>query len=283
MTNAAQKTPISLLQELCAQQGMTPDYKLMSVEGAVHAPTFMYRVQVNEVVATATGQSKKKAKHAAAKAVLERLLSKDGEYPQGFLSDGVTVNAENLTEIISEPAAVPAAEENVEGNPVGALQELCMKRKWQPPYYETEKATGLPHEKVFSIMCVVDNHTTSGEGKSKRLAKRQAADNMLKRLKALKVVSDEEEEAAKGSKRGEDDDEHNSSVVDDKDSESTVAEQNSSLIGVKDSESTITDKSSALTIHSGSGDLNTKENSCGGGGGDDAGIVKCPEVVPDDI
>ncbi|XP_035223630.1 interferon-inducible double-stranded RNA-dependent protein kinase activator A homolog isoform X1 [Stegodyphus dumicola] len=197
MTNAAQKTPISLLQELCAQQGMTPDYKLMSVEGAVHAPTFMYRVQVNEVVATATGQSKKKAKHAAAKAVLERLLSKDGEYPQGFLSDGVTVNAENLTEIISEPAAVPAAEENVEGNPVGALQELCMKRKWQPPYYETEKATGLPHEKVFSIMCVVDNHTTSGEGKSKRLAKRQAADNMLKRLKALKVVSDEEEEAAK--------------------------------------------------------------------------------------
>lgn len=101
MTNAAQKTPISLLQELCAQQGMTPDYKLMSVEGAVHAPTFMYRVQVNEVVATATGQSKKKAKHAAAKAILERLLGKDGEFSQGFQSDGVTVNAETLNEIIS--------------------------------------------------------------------------------------------------------------------------------------------------------------------------------------
>lgn len=101
MTNAAQKTPISLLQELCAQQGMTPDYKLVSVEGAVHAPTFMYRVQVNDVVASATGQSKKKAKHAAAKAVLERLLAQDGEFHQGFMSDGVTVNAETLNEIIS--------------------------------------------------------------------------------------------------------------------------------------------------------------------------------------
>ncbi|XP_054713955.1 RISC-loading complex subunit tarbp2-like [Uloborus diversus] len=197
IANAAQKTPISLLQELCAQQGMTPDYKLMSVEGAVHAPTFMYRVQVNQVVATATGQSKKKAKHAAAKAVLERLLSQDGEYPQGFVSDGVTINAESLNEVISEASAAPTEEENISGNPVGALQELCMKMRWQPPYYETEKASGLPHEKVFSIMCVVDKFTTTGEGKSKRLAKRQAADNMLKRLKALKYISDDEEEAAK--------------------------------------------------------------------------------------
>ncbi|XP_015911790.1 protein Loquacious [Parasteatoda tepidariorum] len=197
MTNTAQKTPISLLQELCAQKGMTPDYKLMSVEGAVHAPTFMYRVSVNEIIASATGQSKKKAKHAAAKAVLEKLLSEEGGFKEGFVSDNVTVNAESLNEIISEPLAVPIAEENAADNPVGALQELCMKQRWQPPYYETEKATGLPHEKVFSILCMVDKFTTSGEGKSKRLAKRQAADNMLKRLTELKVISPDEEEAVK--------------------------------------------------------------------------------------
>lgn len=101
MTNAAQKTPISLLQELCATHSMNPDYQLMSVEGAVHAPTFMYRVQVNEIVATATGQSKKKAKHAAAKAVLEQLLSEEGGYKEGFVSDGVMVNAETLNDVIS--------------------------------------------------------------------------------------------------------------------------------------------------------------------------------------
>ncbi|GIY26535.1 RISC-loading complex subunit tarbp2 [Caerostris extrusa] len=214
MSNAAQKTPISLLQELCAINGINPEYQLMSVEGAVHAPTFMYRVRVNEVVATATGQSKKKAKHAAAKAALEALLTKEGGFQDGFASDGVLVNAENLNEIIAEAAVVPAVDENCSKNPVGALQELCMKMKWQPPYYETEKATGLPHEKIFSIMCMVDSFQTSGEGKSKRLAKRQAADKMLIRLKALNIITKDEEEAARGSKQPEDGVSNRSSACD---------------------------------------------------------------------
>ncbi|CAL1288981.1 unnamed protein product [Larinioides sclopetarius] len=205
MSNAAQKTPISLLQELCATNGINPDYQLMSVEGAVHAPTFMYRVRVNDVVATATGQSKKKAKHAAAKAVLEILLSEDGLFKEGFVSDGVLVNSQTLNDIIAESVTAPPIDESCSKNPVGALQELCMKMRWQPPYYETEKATGLPHEKVFSIMCMVDNFQTSGEGKSKRLAKRQAAENMLNRLKALNIISEDEEEAAKGANQPEDD------------------------------------------------------------------------------
>ncbi|XP_055925038.1 RISC-loading complex subunit tarbp2-like isoform X2 [Argiope bruennichi] len=204
MSNAAQKTPISLLQELCATNGINPDYQLMSVEGAVHAPTFMYRVRVNDVVATATGQSKKKAKHAAAKAVLEILLSEDGLFKEGFVSEGVTVNFQTLNDVIAESVSAPPVDENCSKNPVGALQEMCMKMRWQPPYYETEKATGLPHEKVFSIMCMVDNFQTSGEGKSKRLAKRQAAENMLNRLKALNIISEDEEEAARGAKQPED-------------------------------------------------------------------------------
>ncbi|GFU60897.1 hypothetical protein NPIL_53041 [Nephila pilipes] len=219
MSNAAQKTPISLLQELCATNGINPDYQLMSVEGAVHAPTFMYRVRVNEVVATATGQSKKKAKHAAAKAVLEALLTEEGGFKDGFISDGVFVDAANLNDIIAEATTAPPVDENSSKNPVGALQELCMKMRWQPPYYETEKATGLPHEKVFSIMCMVDNFQTSGEGKSKRLAKRQAADNMLNRLKALNIITDDEEEAVKGSMKPEDDVSNRSSALHDTDSD----------------------------------------------------------------
>ncbi|GFR06918.1 RISC-loading complex subunit TARBP2 [Trichonephila clavata] len=179
----------------------------------------MYRVRVNEVVATATGQSKKKAKHAAAKAVLEALLTEEGGFKEGFLSDGVLVNAENLNDIIAEATTAPPVDETSSKNPVGALQELCMKMRWQPPYYETEKATGLPHEKVFSIMCMVDNFQTSGEGKSKRLAKRQAADNMLIRLKALNIVTDDEEEAVKGPKKPEDDASYRSSMLYDRESD----------------------------------------------------------------
>lgn len=191
-SNPAQKTPISLLQELCAQQGITPDYKLISVEGAVHAPTFMYRVQIGEAVATGTGQSKKKAKHAAAKAILEQLLSSQGQFGEGFVSDGVTVNAESLDQITATPSQSATQEEGVPGNPVGALQEKCMKMRWQPPFYETEEEKGLPHERVFTIACYVDHLVEKGEGKSKRLAKRQAAHNMLKRLKDLEGKDEEE-------------------------------------------------------------------------------------------
>ncbi len=71
--SVAAKTPVSLLQELYVRRGITPKYDLVQIEGAVHEPTFKYRVTVGEFVATGCGQSKKKAKHSAAKAVLERI------------------------------------------------------------------------------------------------------------------------------------------------------------------------------------------------------------------
>ena len=71
-TNAA-KTPVSLLQELCVRRGLTPKYDLVQIEGAVHEPTFKYRVTIGEFVATGCGQSKKKAKHSAAKSILDKL------------------------------------------------------------------------------------------------------------------------------------------------------------------------------------------------------------------
>lgn len=55
------------------KRGITPKYDLVQIEGQVHEPTFKYRVTVGEFVATGSGQSKKKAKHNAARAVLERM------------------------------------------------------------------------------------------------------------------------------------------------------------------------------------------------------------------
>ena len=49
------------------RRGLTPKYDLVQIEGAVHEPTFKYRVTIGEFVATGCGQSKKKAKHSAAK------------------------------------------------------------------------------------------------------------------------------------------------------------------------------------------------------------------------
>jgi dsRNA-specific ribonuclease len=47
---AVGKTPVSVLQELLSRRGTTPKYELVQIEGAIHEPTFRYRVTVADVV-----------------------------------------------------------------------------------------------------------------------------------------------------------------------------------------------------------------------------------------
>merc|ERR1712141_114438 len=75
VSSGAPKTPVSLLQELYVRKGITPKYDLVQIEGAVHEPTFKYRVTIGEFVASGCGQSKKKAKHSAAKAILDKVFT----------------------------------------------------------------------------------------------------------------------------------------------------------------------------------------------------------------
>lgn len=163
------KTPISVLQELLSRRG-TPQYDLMQVEGAVHEPTFRYRVSYQDKDAMGTGKSKKEAKHAAAKALIDKLTGCSfGDTPVG----GVSVK--------SDPEA-GSGDDEPSGNPIGWLQEMCMARRWPPPTYETEMEVGLPHERQFTIACAVLKYREVGKGKSKKIAKRQAAQRMWQRL-----------------------------------------------------------------------------------------------------
>lgn len=42
------KTPVSILQELLSRRGITPSYELVQIEGAIHEPTFRYRVAFSD-------------------------------------------------------------------------------------------------------------------------------------------------------------------------------------------------------------------------------------------
>jgi len=52
--NLPSKTPVSVLQELLSRRGTTPKYELVQIEGAIHEPTFRYRVTVGEVIGKKT-------------------------------------------------------------------------------------------------------------------------------------------------------------------------------------------------------------------------------------
>jgi len=74
----AMKTPVSILQELLSRRGITPGYELVQIEGAIHEPTFRFRVSFKDkdtpFTAMGAGRSKKEAKHAAARALIDKLI-----------------------------------------------------------------------------------------------------------------------------------------------------------------------------------------------------------------
>ncbi|XP_008198431.1 RISC-loading complex subunit tarbp2 isoform X3 [Tribolium castaneum] len=179
MASLPTKTPVSVLQELLSRRGATPKYELVQIEGAIHEPIFRYRVFINnDLVATGTGRSKKDAKHAAAKNLLDVLVGKQS--PEQANASNGTPGANDITAQVVSPF-----DDKVMGNPIGWLQEMCMSRRWPPPSYEMEHEEGLPHERQFTIACQVLKFKEVGTGKSKKLAKRMAAHKMWQALQDM--------------------------------------------------------------------------------------------------
>ena len=205
-TTSALKTPVSILQEIYVSQGITPKYDLVQIEGKVHEPTFRFRVTVGEVVASGNGNSKKKAKHEAAKNVLKKLkaaqeyFNVDEENRSQSIEDS---NDKSQTDIAVPKSSPPSVvkiklpnletvlnssyqdEEEISGDPIGELQELCVLRKMKSPVFDTKSSEGLPHERYFVTDCSIleGRYHESGTGKTKKLAKKKAAAKMLTALR----------------------------------------------------------------------------------------------------
>ena len=62
------KTPVSVLQEICCKSHLesSPVYELVSMGGNAHEPIFNLKVSMGDLMVTSQGNSKKKAKQAAA-------------------------------------------------------------------------------------------------------------------------------------------------------------------------------------------------------------------------
>ncbi|CAD6997035.1 interferon-inducible double-stranded RNA-dependent protein kinase activator A homolog B isoform X1 [Ceratitis capitata] len=208
----AMKTPVSILQELLSRRGITPNYELVQIEGAIHEPTFRYRVAFNDKEVTFTamgaGRSKKEAKHSSARALIDKLIGvplSDSTQANTIgcinTSPGGTTSANASTEANTSVGSGDGADKIV-GNPIGWLQEMCMSRRWPPPTYETETEVGLPHERLFTIACSILSYREVGKGKSKKIAKRLAAHKMWTRLQENPLDNNQISEAMRADLEG---------------------------------------------------------------------------------
>ncbi|KAH8263878.1 hypothetical protein KR038_008804 [Drosophila bunnanda] len=208
----ALKTPVSILQELLSRRGITPGYELVQIEGAIHEPTFRFRVSFKDkdtpFTAMGAGRSKKEAKHAAARALIDKLIGVPlPESPSSSAGPSASVPGLGAGCGSGDGNANAAgggdAGDKIVGNPIGWLQEMCMQRRWPPPSYETETEVGLPHERLFTIACSILNYREMGKGKSKKIAKRLAAHRMWMRLQEAPIDSAKINESICGELEGE--------------------------------------------------------------------------------
>ncbi|XP_062401807.1 RISC-loading complex subunit tarbp2 isoform X3 [Sardina pilchardus] len=179
------KTPISLLQEYGTRIGKTPVYDLLKAEGQAHQPNFTFRVSVGDISCTGQGPSKKAAKHKAAEAALKML--KGGIGGVGGVESFAGVDMSLDGECIPAEMKSTSSTQQVECNPVGALQELVVQKGWRLPEYTVTQESGPAHRKEFTMTCRVERFVEIGSGTSKKLAKRNAAAKMLSRIHDVPV------------------------------------------------------------------------------------------------
>lgn len=197
------KTPVSILQEMMVKKCMVPNYELIFNGGGSHLNTFTYQVSCNGLKANGTGRCKKDAKHEAAKAMLET-IAKVNSYPQ------LPASPAQSPVHTPPPAEIPVAAKTPGNEPfinaIGALQvkslrfqslksilncflfffciqqEICADNNLQEPRYESVSDIGPPHDRVFTIHCIVSTFKEEGVAKTKKQAKHEAAKKMLDRI-----------------------------------------------------------------------------------------------------
>eukprot|EP00095_Tigriopus_kingsejongensis_P007331 maker-scaffold589_size129586-snap-gene-0.37 protein:Tk07331 transcript:maker-scaffold589_size129586-snap-gene-0.37-mRNA-1 annotation:"loquacious" len=183
MSHQYHSNPVGALQERFQSNGFLPQYRVVQADGAPHCPIFSYQVLVGDKVAMGSGSSKKQAKHAAARAMLDKLDGiapiLDGVQPlppvESIVGQGGTLSKNG-----SSPASSLVGDAVSIGNTVGKLQELCLRCGLQMPMYELIATEGRPHQRSFKIIVKVGLLSECGEGISRKDAKRVAAGHMIK-------------------------------------------------------------------------------------------------------
>lgn len=184
-TNKSVKTPISLLQEILTKCNMAlPNYEEVATEGFSHEPTFVYRVVVADIVASANGSSKKRAKQAVAYEVLNQLKKKSLDSNNQPLAVKIDSIMKSLSQIsVDENKLSDSGNAEESENPIGHLIELAQRHSMRPPEFVFGEEEGPSHDRQFQCEAIFGDLKQKAFGKSKKQAKRLAALKLLHTIK----------------------------------------------------------------------------------------------------
>ncbi|MGH0145718.1 UNVERIFIED_CONTAM: hypothetical protein FKN15_024669 [Acipenser sinensis] len=127
---------------------------------------YQMEVSIGEQLFNGKGRTRQAAKHDAAAKALKALQK------EPLLEKDLEVNGEE------------SSNENLNKSEISQVFEIALKRN-MPVNFEVLRETGPPHMKSFVMKVSVGNFSGDGEGKSKKIAKKNAAAAVLEELRKL--------------------------------------------------------------------------------------------------
>ncbi|XP_075384719.1 double-stranded RNA-binding protein Staufen homolog 1 isoform X9 [Tenrec ecaudatus] len=170
------KSEISQVFEIALKRNLPVNFEVARESGPPHMKSFVTKVSVGELVGEGEGKSKKISKKNAAIAVLQE-LKKLPPLPTG---ERVKPRIKKKTKPIVKLHTGPEYGQGM--NPISRLAQIQQAKKEKEPEYLLLTERGLPRRREFVMQVKVGNHTAEGAGTNKKVAKRNAAENMLEIL-----------------------------------------------------------------------------------------------------
>ncbi|XP_023482474.1 double-stranded RNA-binding protein Staufen homolog 1 isoform X12 [Equus przewalskii] len=176
------KSEISQVFEIALKRNLPVNFESFPLKqvaresGPPHMKSFVTKVSVGEFVGEGEGKSKKISKKNAAIAVLEELK----KLPPLPTAERVKPRIKKKTKSIVRLQSSPEYGQGM--NPISRLAQIQQAKKEKEPEYMLLTERGLPRRREFVMQVKVGNHTAEGAGTNKKVAKRNAAENMLEIL-----------------------------------------------------------------------------------------------------
>ncbi|XP_037020303.1 double-stranded RNA-binding protein Staufen homolog 1 isoform X5 [Artibeus jamaicensis] len=170
------KSEISQVFEIALRRNLPVNFEVARESGPPHMKSFVTKVSVGEFVGEGEGKSKKISKKNAAIAVLEELK----KLPPLPAVERVKPRIKKKTKPIVRVQSGP--EHGQAMNPISRLAQIQQAKKDKEPEYMLLTERGLPRRREFVMQVKVGKHTAEGTGTNKKVAKRNAAENMLEIL-----------------------------------------------------------------------------------------------------
>ncbi|KAK0163246.1 hypothetical protein PV327_006950 [Microctonus hyperodae] len=184
--------PVGVLQEYCQKNKLSlPKYTVVSRTGPPHDNIFTMRVNWDSFHEDGKANTKQSAKFNAAEKMIY-LMKKNNHkitYGDSTVHNSIApiYKSKKISNVIESQSETKSSTDLLT-NPIGKLQEICVKYKMILPVYEEGNADA---DNNFTVRCIMKNIVEEATASSKKKAKQNSAQQMKQRLIDLKLIHDD--------------------------------------------------------------------------------------------